>query len=232
MGVLTAEEIIREGVQLAGVTYDPTDERPFKWLKDWLRSVTLGWPWIECEGQLLVPLLGATRVITLGGTASYATGRYIHRVLFPLLLDYGSGFEPGKVHQQAIGDMNVALTARVPTGTPDKAGYVRDYGVPGRVSILFNKLAKTNYDIQVKYQWDPAAEYVFASIDITVPWYPNDNTMKQAVAHKAAYYNDGPDAATTGTIGSDLATMLRDDKLKFGVIDQFTTHVNRQWKPR
>lgn len=232
MGVLTAEEIIREGVQLAGVTYDATDTRPFGWLKDWLRSVSYGWPWPDITGVVEVPLLAGTAGAAFGGSATILNGANIIRITFPLRLYFGSGFLEREITQQAYTSQDINIL-HLREGVPDKASYIRNFfnGV-GTVAIFFNRKTKADYTVQVPYQFDPAAAYVILNVATIIPWYQNDNTMKQAIAHKAAYYNDGPDAKTTGSIGSDLATMLRDDKLKFGVIGPFDTSVNRNWKPR
>jgi hypothetical protein len=226
MGVKTAAEIIKEGVELAGVAYDSTDNNPFSWLMQWLESVALGWPWPECMTSATYNLAAGQRGFTIGATSTNGTGLIVTRVNFPLEIMHGPDMLADKIYQEAF---NAAYdTVDVPDNNPTRASYQRNYFKPGMVFIIFNAKPKTDIRIHVPYQIDPAYGLL---IDNT-PWYPNDETMICAVAYKAAIYADGVDAQTTAAFADKLSTMVRNDKLKFGVIDSFVMKMNRNPRSR
>ena len=70
MGVKTAEDLIKEGVRLAGREYDDTDTRPLTDLINWLSSVALGWPWPETKSNSTFTLITGSRLLLLGGSAT------------------------------------------------------------------------------------------------------------------------------------------------------------------
>lgn len=225
MGVKTVEALITEGVRLAGREYDSTDTRPLSDLIDWLSSVALGWPWPECKAYVLITLAAGARTALLGGTTpTYAVGQRVTRVEFPLEIMYGPDILPDKIYQEAY---NAAYDVYdVGEGNPNKASYQRNYLATGNTLLVFNRKPKTDIRIHVPYQFDPSVGMVVADI----PWYPNDLTIKTAVAYYTAKYHDGVDAAKTLKLEDDLSIMVKNDKLKFGIVDSFTMKLDR--KPR
>lgn len=220
MGVLTCEEIIKQGVRLAGVTYDATDTKQLAWLKQWLRSVALSWPWPEVKVITTVTLPANQYTLDVGGGAAILTTTYIQRLDFPVYINYGETYLPAQIEQQAIMDINVTP----PKGVPDKVSYSISSVNPGRITLIFNRKPIAALVLQVAFQVDPAVGYVLANM----PWYLNDNTLIQAIAYKQSEDSNGVTAEDTLKLRDDLAMMLRDDKLKFGIIDQLTTKVNRR----
>jgi hypothetical protein len=227
MGVKTAAEIIKEGVELAGVAYDATDNNPLSWLKQWLESVALGWPWPEVSGGVVIELLAGEYTQELGMGSLFRNTLHIHRLLFPIQAVYPGDFLPDPIYQEGFIEARIDINS-IPIGVPDRASYLRSTNTPGQVTLYFNRRAKKDLNIEVKYQYNPAVNYTTADI----PWYQNDETMIHAVAYKAAKYADGPDASTTAAFANDLSTMVRNDKLKFGVVDSFVMKMNRNPRSR
>lgn len=227
MGVKTVEVLIQEGVRLAGREYDATDTRPLSDFKDWLESVALGWPWDETINTENVILAAGSNAVVLG--VVYAAGLKVHRVLFPMWVVYGEGTLPDKITQEPYNDA-VMDAQYYPVGIPTKASYKRVISGAGvnRVGLLFNRRAKTDLTIQVKYQYNPAEGY-----DITsVPWYPNDITLKTAIAFHTARHHDGVASDKALKLEDDLSIMIKNDKLKFGVFDSFTMKMDRNPRNR
>jgi hypothetical protein len=136
---------------------------------------------------------------------------------------------PGEITQKSLGMSGVSPTM-VPPGTPSKAAYER--AEPGTLVIVFNAAPVTALNLQINVQHDPAYSMMFANILTDQPWYPNDDTLIHAIAFKSAEYHDGKDAATTTGYMQALSTMIRNDKLKFGVIENFDMPLSRNWKKR
>ena len=227
MGVKTAEELITEGVRLAGREYDSTDTRPLSDLINWLSSVALGWPWPECSSSITLTLLAGARTALLGGTApTYAIGKRITRIEFPLEIMHGPDILPDKIYQEAYSASYDVFD--VPVGNPNKASYLRSLKITDKTTLVFNKKPKTDIRIHVPYQFDPSVGLLVGSI----PWYPNDLTLKQAVAYYTAKHHDGVAAEKTLKLEDDLSIMIRNDKLKFGVIDSFVMKMNRNPRDR
>ncbi len=221
MGVKTCEQLIRKGLYLAGVTYKATDTRPLDDLKSWLRSVAISWPWPEVEGIERATVPAGEYVIEMGIDGDFAESRYIQRVTFPMLIMYDEQCLPDKILQKAVNKMSVG-NEYVPEGVPDRAGYLPDGS--GAVQILLNRKPKIDTVIQIAYQYDPAVGYTIEDI----PWYMNDDTMEYAVAFKAAEVKDGPTAENTLKLEEALSTKVRNDKIKFGVIESATLKMNRR----
>ena len=222
MGVKTAEELITEGVRLAGREYDATDTRPLSDLIDWLSSVALGWPWPECKASVTVTLAAGARAVTLGGSSLvYAPGSRITRIEFPLEIVYGPDTLPDEIKQEAYNASYDAFDVGV--GNPSKASYQRNVLHYGNTIIVFNKTPSTALRIHVPYQFDPSIGMELAN----TPWYPNDLTLKTAVAYYTARHHDGVTADKTLKLEDDLSIMVKNDKLKFGVIDTFVMKMNR-----
>lgn len=227
MGVKTAEVLIQEGVRLAGREYDATDTRPLSDLIDWLSSVALGWPWPETKSSITLTLAAGARIALLGGTAPVnATGVRITRVEFPLEIMYGPDVMPDKIQQEAYSASYADYD--VPEGNPDKASYQRNVLHYGSTLLVFNKKPKTDIRIHVPYQFDPSIGLLVAN----TPWYPNDDTIKTAVAYYTAKHHDGVTADKTLKLEDMLSIMVKNDKLKFGVFDSFTMKMNRNPRGR
>lgn len=222
MGVKTAEELITEGVRLAGREYDAADARPLSDLIEWLSSVALGWPWAECSASLTLTLAAGVRTALLGGTAPVnATAQRITRIEFPLEVMYGPDILPDKIYQEAYNKSYDEYDVGV--GIPTKASYQRNILHTGNTVIVFNKKPSTDIRVHVPYQFDPSPDL---DIDGT-PWYPNDLTIKESIAYYTAKHHDGVAAEKTLKLEDSLSIMVKNDKLKFGVIDSFVLKMNR-----
>ncbi len=226
MGVKTAEVLIREGLSLAGREYDAADTRPFSDLKDWLSSLALGWPWPHCSLSGTFVLAAGVKAIVLGGSSTNITGTRVTRVEFPLEIMYGPDILPDKIYQQAFNrDYDIFDT---PVGLPDRASYSHDFfHTDGNVIIVFNKKPKTAIRIHIPYQFDPAAQYAIGDIATLIPWYPNDDTIKTSIAYYAAKHHDGVTSDKTLKFEDTLSIQVKNDKLKFGIIDSFVLKMNR-----
>lgn len=222
MGLRTAAEIIKEGVEKAGVTYNAADARPLTWLKLWLDSVALGWQWPEVTGIAFITLAAGEWNMELGLGSINVTSRPIFRLLFPLKIDYGPDIMQRDIDQEPY--MN--LRPSPPEGVPTKAGYTRISN--GTIQIAFNRRPLVPTNIQITYNYLPQFDDGLNSI----PWYPNDETTIEAIAFKTAEYHDGKDATTTKAFAEHLSSMLRNDKIKFGNVENFTVKLERRFGGR
>lgn len=222
MGVLTIAEIIEQGTELAGVTYDDTDTKPLAWLKQWLRSVALGWPWAETSEVVNAQLAAYAHELTLGIGGTVAPTRHITRMTFPIKIVYGDDYLPRDINQGPIIDA-IGSLGSVADGTPDKASYVRT--TPGAIKLSFNRKPTAAINLQISIQFDPSINYLTSDI----PWYMNDDTMIHAIAHKTAEYHEGKDASVTRAFSEALSIMLRNDKLKFGNTEDFDLKLSRKF---
>lgn len=223
MGVKTVAELITEGVRLAGREYDADDTRPLTDLIEWLSSVALGWPWPETKTSITATLASGERTILMGGVAPVnTTGERILRVYFPLEIMYGPDIYPDKIYQEAYSDSYDAYD--VPDGNPTKASYQRNVEGAGNTLIVFNKKPRSDIRIHIPYQFDPSVD-----LDLEgTPWYPNDLTIKESIAYYTAKHHDGVAAEKTLKLEENLSVMVRNDKVKFGIIDSTVLKINRR----
>lgn len=227
MGVKTAEELITEGVRLAGREYDATDTRPLSDLIEWLSSVALGWPWPETIANFGATLAAGAYDLSIGGGGTIAAAYRVLRINFPIKIEYGSNILSDNVYQE--GWIENRESAYIPDGLPDKASYTRNFGgVSGKAVIAFNKKPTTDIRLLINVQYDPAVDYTLAS----TPWYPNDLTIKESIAYYTAKHHDGVAAEKTLKLEDSLSIMVKNDKLKFGVIDSFVMKMNRNPRGR
>jgi hypothetical protein len=222
MGLLTCSEIIEQGMELAGVPYDANDAKQLKWLKQWLRSVVLGWPWNETIAVGPITLSAGEYYKFMGTNEAVFNGLHIHRIMFPLKLDLGPDTLSRDIVQMPLVDTKLHDSANIPTGMPTKASYSK---ADGRIQLFFNTKAKQDYTIQVSCQFDPAFDYNGDNL----PWYPNDDTLIHVIALKNAEYSEGKDASSTQAFMEDLSIMLRNDKVKFGNIDYTSLPLSRKF---
>ena len=91
--------------------------------------------------------------------------------------------------------------------------------------FTFNAKPTAPLTLQISYQYDPAVTMV----DTDIPWYPNDNTIIHAIAHEVSKYHNGNDDSTTRALADSLSVMFRNDKLKFGNIEDFDLKLSRRF---
>ncbi len=217
MGSMTRLEIITEGLLQAGVARASRPSRAVTWLSTWLKSQYRAWPWpylLQSREALALPA-GTTSLKV--GSGSGGISDEIARVLSPIW-----------VYDSSLGTRLKAPIIQVGSFKYDENEALRGTarGLPGkfkvrtaRVGELVNfqlipfPIPDRDYLLQFNYigiPVDPCEE------DTSVPLYPNDQTMIQAVKAKALLDlngEDDPQAVRAETKCNDMAIA---DRVKDG----------------
>lgn len=220
MGSLTRTQIISQGATLAGRTDSGVLTEAVKWLNAWLRSQYQAWPWpFLLQRRSGLALTAGVQSILVGGGNSgitehiqavqdsfqMRTSTYAYRGR-PRLMSYESAtydFDP---------DMSNPVTQRGPPSfiqirTPDSP-------TPGVWKMIFLPTPDLNYILNFDYKFLPAD----LASDSSIPLYPNDRTMVQAVTTQTLLFSNGADDPGYQQALQVLGGMVIDDRVKSGQI--------------
>lgn len=220
MTTATAGALITEGCLLAGRTEYET--LALGWLNRWLDSVAASWEWPqlreEVVGYRLRTEVGVgsyqfgkgtvattvdgptTRVIEIYDniTMYLADGSYKARLPITSYMrdntdtvdfDNATPAAPSSIHIRRPGQSNSS-----------DSGYFR---------MWTNVPVDREYLLVVPYRKIPAAVTT-----ANYPWFPDDETVVQAVAYKCLEYGDGKDSSKTIKAQQDLAVLLSAQRVR------------------
>jgi hypothetical protein len=211
MGQMTRLQIVQEGLLLA---QRPADDYPTQvggWLQRWLDSVAASWPWpmLQVEATGLV-VSGPS--LTVGGGSGGVTAKIL-KVLDNLWL-YDAP-RTGLFRLRLRPQLNRPGDRLALSGQAGQPADVRVFERPfGTWTLHFNPNPDRTYYLSMSYIELP----VPMTADSDVPWYPNDETMVQAVAFKASEFSDGKDASSTVAAQQMLASLLTNDRIRYGTV--------------
>jgi hypothetical protein len=212
MGQLTRGELIAQGLRQAGNT--GLSELSKVWLNAWLRSQYAAWPWPflrrKVEGLQLGT--GVNSLVVGGGEGgvSYAIRR-IHDPLRIYRPDYslGANVRVQSAHEYPLGDDETVQNPATNRGLPERVRCEQDTGTWGQWTLYFNRTADRDYLLKLSIVTQPED----MADDATVPLYPNDRTLLQAVKVEAMLHMKHDDRDSERDV---LAAMVVDDRVKFG----------------
>ena len=209
MGSLTRTEIIAEGLRTA---MRPDDDYPTLtagWLQRWLDSVAASWPWPVLQTEAIDLDVSAASLV-VGG----ASGGIDDKIL--KILDNCWLYDSNRSVVQRLrirGQLNTPRDRIVPSGSTGTPQEIRLFNTSfGVWTLRFFPNPDRQYYMTLPYIRLPVA----MTQDADVPWYPNDETMIQAVAFKAHEHADGKDAPGTQTAQQQLAALVSNDHIRYG----------------
>lgn len=214
MARLTVDEIVSEGQLLAG--RDDNAEASARWLARWLDSVAASWPWPALQTELRDIALGAGENTLV--TSSITPAIKVQRILDNIwLYDSTKTFRRRLRIRHQLSVPADAIEADDVQGTPST---LRIFPLEwGNWQLRFEPKADRDYLLTIPVlAWPEELE------GSEVPWYPNDETMVQAVAFKNHEFYDGKNAPVTVAAQQQLAGLVANDRIRFGS----TTGVNDQ----
>lgn len=213
MGQLTRDQIVSEGQLLAG--RDDMATQANGWLQRWLDSVAASWPWPQLQDeQVGVALAQGAQSVDFGNGTTVTPK--VQKILDNIWV-YSSDrtFRRRIRIRHQLSDPGDRIGSTNATGTPSNCRiFQKAYNEWGKWTLHFDLIADKAYLLTVPYLVMPPA--VVAGSE--TPWYPNDETMVQAVAFKVAEYHHGKDAPTTQAFQQMLAGLIANDRIRYGAI--------------
>lgn len=214
MGTLTRGQIVTEGLLIAGNANLTT--RANQWLNSWLRSHYRSWPWpfLIRRAQNITLAAGATSLAV--GAGQNGITEQIQRVYDPVYV-YTSDKKSralARIRSVIAGPVDMDESALDSTNNRGMPTYfkVRTYdSVWGAWNFQPFPYPDQSYQIAFDYLIQPAD----ITSDVTVPLYPNDQTMIQAVVAFASRYMKLDGAGSELEL---LSAMGSDDRLKYGEV--------------
>lgn len=208
MGNLTALQIIQQGTLQA--QRDDADTLALGWLNRWLSSIAAAWPWPvlsrESNG------LAVSASITVGDANGGVTEKIL-RVLdntwiYPA--DRSARSTRVRIRTQLTSPNDRVGPSSQASGKPTQARVFQS--TFGQWVMYFDVAPDITYNLSLAYLAQPAQ--ITNTSDM--PWYPNDETMVQAVAFNCHRYFDGKDSPKTQAVQEDLAALAAADRLRYG----------------
>lgn len=222
MGSLTRQQILTEAAGLA--------QRPVAdvwaanvsgslgngWLQRWLDAVAASWPYVQLVKEQVVTL--STPQLTLGGVGNAITER-INKVLDNLwLMTTQSQLMNRIAIRPTLGQpLDLGPVAGTATSPPKGAPLqCRVVSVGNGVwKLSFYPNPDKPYSLWVNYWAIPDA----LALDSSIPWYPSDETIVQAMAFKTHEWFDGKDHSLTVAAQQLLSQLLANDRIRYGMVN-------------
>lgn len=213
MGLLTANQIISQGMALAG--RDGISTQMFSALDNWLRSqaASWAWPYTQARASGLALSAGSTS-LNVGGTGDITN--LILRIYDPIYV-YSSDRSTrmvARIRELLDGPLGMdenAINTSSARGVPSSFKVRSQALAFGRWTLIPYPVPDRDLLLAFDYQIQPPT---LASTS-TIPPYPNDRTMVQAVKAFACDYAKRPEAQRELDV---LASMVVDDRDKFGQV--------------
>ena len=211
MGSNTRDQLVSEGQLLAG--RDDMATQCATWLQRWLDSVAASWRWPALQQEAVnVNLPAGTTALTVGNGSAGITDKIL------VIHDNVWIYETSRNGRQRV---RIKHQLSSPVDSTSPANYT---GKPQSIRVFASTFGKwilkpdptpdQAYLITVPYNYVPIA--LTAGTDI--PWYPNDETMVQAIAFKVSEYHNGKDASVTQAFQEALAGMVSNDRMRYGSV--------------
>ncbi len=218
MGYLARSELVVRGLRDAAVSTTITT-RANEFLNSWLRSQYVSWPWpfLRRHFSGLAWATGVTSKVV--GASNGGITPWIQRIYDPLYV-YTSAYTTKQkarvehVDNGSISDNDIINDPTKHTGIPDRFVIYVDSTTPGALDLIPNRFPDRDLLIAFDYLELPLNIDETSGGDTTKPYYPNDQTMIQAVkAYALDFDKRGQESA--GAFQA-LSSMLQDDRIKFG----------------
>lgn len=213
MGRLTVTQIVSEGQLLA--QRDDMATEATGWLQRWLDAVAASWPWPNLhEESRDVPLAAGTSLLAFGNGASGGPSYMVQKILDNVWLYTADKTFRKRIRiRHWLSNPVDRIQPTTSIGAPDTARVFSSYTTGGRWSLSFEPVPDKDYLLTIPHLVLPP---VYTGSDI--PWYPNDETMVQAVAFKVAEYHHGKDSPITSGFQQMLAGLIANDRIRYGAV--------------
>lgn len=221
MGSLTRSQIVDEGMLQAGRS--DLEARMNVYLNAWLRSQYTAWDWPFLHRRKTgLALTAGLTTVSVGNGSSSITAE-IKKILDPIYV-YDSTYSTkcrARIRQLTGGDVYFDETVNNPAtwrGLPTQFKVKADTALWGKWSLIPMPFPDRDYLATFDYIETPANIDVSSSGDSTIPIYPNDRTMIQAVVSETCKYAYGSDSPQFAAAMDLLSSMVVDDRMKFGQV--------------
>lgn len=209
MGQLTRDQVVSEGQLLAGRDDNATASN--SWLQRWLDSVAASWAWPTLHDEAVgIVITAGTASVTVGGGSGGITPKLLKILDNMWLYDSTRTFRRRLRLKHFIGDPVDRIGATDNTGTPSSVRVKQT--TFGTWILYFDVIPNQAYLMTVPYIFLPAT--IVSGSEI--PWYPNDETMVQAVAFKNLEFYMGKDAPPVQAAQQQLASLATNDRSRYG----------------
>lgn len=211
MGQMTRLQIVQEGQLLA--QRKNADTLATGWLQRWLDSVAASWPWPMNQGETIdVPVSSAS--ITVGNGNGGITPKLL-KVLDNIYIydSTKSSFMRLRILPQLNRPQDRIQPANAANGMPQNVRVFQS--TFGQWLLRFYPNPDKTYYLSVPYIQLPPT----MAADTDIPWYPNDETMVQAVAFKTHEWFDGKDDNRTTAAQQLLTGALSNDRIRYGSVN-------------
>ncbi len=215
MAQATCASLISEALLQAGDT--SLGARAVVWGNQWLRSQYRAWPWpfLQKRASGLTLNSGATSLVVGGGSGGVTD--VIQRIYDPLYLYTSdkSTRSTARFSQLVGGSIEFDEDARLNSqiGLP-----VRFKGRPssttwGVYTLIPDPIPDRNLLLSFDYIFQPTDVFTGTTGGSSIPIYPNDRTIVQAIKHMALDYMKSEEAMMALEV---LGAMVIDDRMKYG----------------
>lgn len=220
MGAMTRDEIVAEALLLAGRGTD-LNVRARVALNHWLDSQYQAWPWPFLQRRAAAIALAAGTQSLSFGNGALVTAR-VQRIISPLGL-YNTAYTSKTllpIRSLTGGPLSEDETLNNPTltrGLPQRVKVRANSATPNKWDIIPLPVPDKDYLLAIDYLELPATYATNAAVS-SIPLYPNDRTMVQAVLTEVHKYVDGTDSDSYQSALGILGSMAIDDRVKFGQV--------------
>lgn len=218
MGALTRAQIVAQGLLIAGRT-DLTTQGNI-WLNAFLRDAYRSWSWPYLHKTYVGLSLPSGTTSLLFGAGSTETLEVPH--IFDPIRIYTSDKsmrENVRVRQWTDGDAwtDEDLQASTDVGLPRVVRLLPSNASWGKWTLRPYPTPDRDYLLKLRYLIQPADIDTTSGGDSTVPIYPNDETMIQAVKTAAFKYMREDELAQSEQ--QRLDALKQGDKVRYGVVN-------------
>lgn len=209
MGILTRDEIVSEGQLLAG--RDDMATQGAAWLQRWLDAVAASWPWPALQQEVIaVPVTAGQNYVDVGNGNGTVTERILRVLDNCWMYDTNKTFRQRIRIKHQLSSPADRIAPTTNTGKPTSARIFQS--AFGTWRMYFEPLPDQSYLMTLGYIYLPSV----LSSGAAIPWYPNDETMVQAVAFKVSEYHNGKDSPVTAAFQQQLAGLVSNDRIRYG----------------
>lgn len=210
MGQNTRLQILTEGGLLG--QRDNIAAQTAPWLQRWLDSVAASWAWPMLKTEAVGIACSTASVVLGGGSGGISTK--ILKILDNIWL-----YDSNRTIQQRLRIRTQLTQPR------DRISPTTYKGLPTQCRVF-----ETSFGVWTLY-FDPAPDRAYLmtlpylqlpaalAADTDIPWYPNDETMVQAVAFKVHEFYDGKSDPLTIAAQQGLAQRVAEDRLRYGQVN-------------
>ncbi|MFT3866843.1 MAG: hypothetical protein QM729_21480 [Solirubrobacterales bacterium] len=216
MASLTRDEIVAEGMRLAGRDPENTGEQLLAvgWLQRWLNSRVAAWSWPTLRQLTFLPVAQGAAFLQIGGTGSTITNTVVD-ILDGIWMYTPDNRQPLfrlPIRNQLGAPSGLVGADSLRRGWPTSVQLVKNPDFAGGWRAVFDVPTDKAYSLSLTLIIQPAN----LTSGTAKPWYENDETMVQAVAFKCHEYYDGKDSPLTQAAQQQLASLGMDDKQRYG----------------